>query len=147
MVYKRPVPEKIENYIANLYLIEAKQAGQGANQDYPPDVELKAAKMLFGISKTKLMGYYRKPAVINVEMEPHTLSLYPAKDTGSNPYNEMIANFCFPEGLRILTKTYMPKAYSFVLTNESARRTYAACLRFTEPLDPQKAALVYSLAS
>ena len=62
---------------------------------------------------------------------PEILDQYPPTDS----FNNNIAMFCFPEGIKILEKKDSPKKFNFVLTDEIGERTYGSVLIFWEKLN------------
>lgn len=46
----------------------------------------------------------------------------------------MLIKFCFPEGISIYETMKSPKCFSFMLTDEYGKRSYATCLIITEEM-------------
>ena len=61
---------------------------------------------------------------------PEVIDQYPQSDS----FNNSVAMFCFPEGIKISEKEIEPTKFNFVLTDEIGERTYGSCLIFWEKL-------------
>jgi hypothetical protein len=61
------------------------------------------------------------------------LDRWPRQDHVGNPLLNSISSFCQPEGSQIIQMTelnvFLPKFFTFVLTDMDGRQMYAACLR------------------
>lgn len=71
--------------------------------------------------------------------EPSVLARYPEEDRDLTPMPADAADFCFPDGIRLMTEDEcqadpLPKFASFVLTTADSARVYGVCITWMEPL-------------
>jgi hypothetical protein len=93
-------------------------------------VPLKDIKIIYDKIQGSKFGIVQAKSPYAQKYMPEILDGYPVNSN----VNPGIGVFCFPEGISIKTQLDMPKWFSFVLTDELGRRSYASCLIFTEEL-------------
>ncbi|MCQ2816163.1 MAG: hypothetical protein MJ252_02745 [archaeon] len=67
------------------------------------------------------------PSPYNLKYMPELIDSYPI-----NSVNPSIGMFCFPKGISFAKIMNMPSWFSFILTDESGKRTFGSCLLLSE---------------
>merc|ERR1712130_148678 len=77
----------------------------------------------------------------SIRFEPSVIDRFPPldhADTALISTDTQLQVFCLPTGLFLTKFPSLPIFYTFVWTPETGEHLYGCCLRFFEPVDPQK---------
>ncbi|KAL0483263.1 hypothetical protein AKO1_011546 [Acrasis kona] len=70
---------------------------------------------------------------------------YPFQDDSDSPLSHEVGLFCQPGGVIISENCDLPEFFTFILTGGDGARSYGACLRFFEEVEPKTTTLLHTV--